>query len=214
LPVMNTGLFTARAYPIERDPSASGLKPHSRASTTTCASMANSLPAARALTVDVLKDGWGARPDPAGLLVREARPTANLSLSCRCRRQSGQANSPRSFPIRAGRPCCCIAFPVAPQLAKKVSLASTARRTRASVQLPRQGVDVRLTAASALRNPNPRRKASGLAYGRGNEALTLLLGAGRPRPPRTQPLANARIADATPGPAKNSTSINTEVNWR
>src|SRR6202140_3485209 len=73
IPVDEYRVLRAKAYPVEHDP-----EPPPLDATLTRGDydlhVAGDLAAGRAsLTVDVLKDGWGRVPVPAGLLVREAR---------------------------------------------------------------------------------------------------------------------------------------------
>src|SRR5438094_1598902 len=165
LPVDEYRTLHAKAYPVERDP-----EPPPVEATLTRVDyelrIDGELASGRAsLTVDVLKDGWVRVPVPAGLLVREARLDGKLvSLVSDT---SGKAGSQLSALLsHSGRAVLLldIAIPVASSTGEEsITLPSTASGvTRASVQLPRPGVDVGLTGgAFSLRNPNPRRKASG-----------------------------------------------------
>src|SRR5260370_27526031 len=138
----------ARAYPIERDP-----EPPPVEATLTRVDydlrIDGELASGRAsLTVDVLKDGWVRVPVPAGLLVREARLDGKLvSLVPGA---SGKAGGQLSALLsHSGRAVLLldIVIPVAAAAGEEsITLPSTASGvTRASVQLPRQGVEVRLT---------------------------------------------------------------------
>jgi len=100
------------------------------------------------LTVDVLKDGWVRVPVPPGLLVREARLDGKLvSLVPGAYGKGGSQLS--ALLSHAGRSVLQleIALPVNASAGQEsISVPSTASGvTRATVQLPRQGVDVKLT---------------------------------------------------------------------
>jgi len=152
---MNTGTFTARAYPIERDP-----EPPPVEATLTRVDydlrIDGELASGRAsLTVDVLKDGWVRVPIPAGLLVREARLDGKLvSLVPGAGSKAGsQLSALLSHSGRAVLCCSILPIPVASATGrKKVSLCPRPPRAllAPSVQLPRQGVDVRLTGRPPL----------------------------------------------------------------
>src|SRR5262249_37659820 len=99
------------------------------------------------LTVDVIKDGWVRVGIPSGLLVREARLDGKLvSLVSGVAGKGGQLSAVLSH---AGRAVLLldIALPVGASAGEEsISLPSTSSGvTRASIQIPRQGVDVRLT---------------------------------------------------------------------
>src|SRR6202049_4659969 len=147
IPVDEYRVLRAKAYPVEHDP-----EPPPLDATLTRVDydlhIVGDLAAGRVtLTVDVLKDGWVRVPVPAGLLVREARLDGKLvSLVPGA---SGKAGSQLSALLsHSGRAVLLldIAIPVASSTGEEsITLPSTASGvTRASVQLPRQGVDVRL----------------------------------------------------------------------
>src|ERR1700731_5336898 len=124
------------------------------------------------LTVDVLKDGWVRVPVPAGLLVREARLDGKLvSLVPGA---SGKAGSQLSALLsHSGRAVLLldIAIPVtSPTGEESITLPSTASGiTRASVELPRQGVDVRLTGGLLSEKSESASESKWIAYGRGSD---------------------------------------------
>ncbi len=137
-----------RAFPADRDP-----EPPPVDATLTRVDydlrIAGELATGRAsLTVDVLKDGWVRVPIPSGLLVREARLDGKLvSLVSG---GPGKSSSQLSAVLaHAGRAVLLldIALPVSASAGEeRISLPSTSSGvTRAAVQLPRQGVDVKLT---------------------------------------------------------------------
>jgi hypothetical protein len=127
------------------------------------------------LTVDVLKDGWVRVPIPSGLLVREARLDGKLvSLVAG---GSGKGASQLSAVLaHAGRAVLLldIALPVDSSAGEeRISLPSTSSGvTRASVQLPRQGVDVKLSGGLLTEKAETGTESKWLAYAHGNEPLT------------------------------------------
>src|SRR6266851_9173678 len=171
LPVEEYRTLHARAYPIERDP---GPPPVDATLTRVDYDLRidGELASGRAsLTVDVLKDGWVRVPVPAGLLVREARLDGKLvSLVPGA---SGKAGGQLSALLsHSGRAVLLldIAIPVAAATGEEsITLPSTASGvTRASVQLPRQGVDVRLTGGLLSEKSESAAQSKWVAYGRGN----------------------------------------------
>jgi hypothetical protein len=165
----------ARAFPAEREPA----PPPVDATLTRVdydLHINGELASGRAvLTVDVLKDGWVRVPIPPGLLVREARLDSKLvSL---VPGTSGKAGSQLTALLwRPGRSILQldIALPVTSTAGQEsISVPSTASGvTRASVQIPRQGVDVRLTGGLLSEKSESSTESKWLAYGRGNEPLT------------------------------------------
>lgn len=127
------------------------------------------------LTVDVLKDGWVRVPIPPGLLVREARLDGKLvSLVPEMPGKGGA--EPTAVLAHAGRAVLQldIALPVSVSAGEeRIALPSTSSGvTRAQVQLPRQGVDVKLTGGLLAENTEIGTESRWLAYARGNEPLT------------------------------------------
>jgi len=148
LPVEEYRTLHARAYPIERDP-----EPPPVEATLTRVDydlrIGGELASGRAtLTVDVLKDGWVRVPIPAGLLVREAQLDGKLVslVPSATGKAGGQLSALLSHSGRAVL-LLDIAIPVAAAAGEEsITRHPTAPGvTRAAVQLPRQGVHVRLT---------------------------------------------------------------------
>src|SRR5436305_13844558 len=136
-----------RAFPTERDP-----EPPPVDATLTRVDydlrIAGELATGRAsLTVDVLKDGWVRVPIPSGLLVREARLDGKL-LSLVPAEPGKGSNQLSAVLSHAGRSVLLldVALPVVAGTGyESIALPSGASGvTRASVQLPRQGVDMKL----------------------------------------------------------------------
>lgn len=175
IPVEEYRVLRAKAYPVERDP-----EPPPLDATLTRVdydlTVAGELAAGRAtLTVDVLKDGWVRVPIPAGLLVREARLDGKpLSLVPSAQGKSGSHLS--ALLSHAGRSVLelDVDVPVAVSTGdESLSLPSTESGvTRASVQLPRKGIDLRVGGGLISEKSEAADETKWLAYGRGNEALT------------------------------------------
>ena len=175
IPVEEYRVLRAKAYPVEHDP-----EPPPLDATLTRVDyelqVLGDLATGRAnLTVDVLKDGWVRVPVPAGLLVREARLDGKLvSLVPAPAGKSGSHLA--ALLSHAGRSVLAldIDVPVAANTGdESMSLPSTESGvTRASVQLPRQGVDLRVGGGILSDKSESSGETKWLAYGRGNEALT------------------------------------------
>src|SRR5712671_1027570 len=215
LPVDEYRTLHAKAYPIELGPE---LPPVEATLTRVDYELRidGELASGRAsLTVDVLKDGWVRVPVPAGLLVREARLDGKLvSLVPGA---SGKAGSQLSALLsHSGRAVLLldIAIPVASSTGEEsITLPSTASGvTRASVQLPRQGVDVRLTGGLLSEKSETASESKWIAYGRGNEALTFAWRRKTEDHRATQPLRMRGSLTQLLGLGEDSTSINAEVN--
>jgi hypothetical protein len=165
----------ARAYPPDREPEA----PPVDATLTRVdydLHIDGDLAAGRAtLTVDVLKDGWVRVPIPVGLLVREAKLDGKLVSLVPGPAGKG-SNQLCALLSRPGRSVLQldIALPVVSTAGEEsISLPSTASGvTRASVRLPHQGVDIRLTGGLLADKSEPGAESKWLAYARGNEPLT------------------------------------------
>jgi hypothetical protein len=175
IPVEEYRVLRAKAYPIEHDP-----EPPPTDATLTRVDydlhVAGDLAAGRAsLTVDVLKDGWVRVPVPAGLLVREARLNGKLvSLVPGAQGKGGTHLS--ALLSHAGRfeLLLDVDVPVTTSAGdESISLPSTESGvTRATVLLPRQGVDLRIGGGLLSEKSEAAGETKWLAYARGNEALT------------------------------------------
>src|SRR3989449_5722157 len=215
LPVDEYRTLHARAYPTEREP-----EPPPVEATLTRVDydlrINGDLASGRAgLTVDVLKDGWVRVPIPAGLLGREARlagtPVSPVPIVAG--KAGGQLSALLSRPGRAVL-VLEIALPVATSAGEEsISLPSIASGvTRASVQLPRQGVDVRLSGGLLSEKSESGAESKWIAYGRGNEALTFAWRRKTEDHRATQPLRMRGSLTQLLGLGEDSTSINAEVN--
>src|SRR4029077_13111362 len=167
------------------------------------------------LTVDVLKDGWVRVPIPSGLLVREARLDGKLvSLVSG---GPGKSSSQLSAVLaHAGRAVLLldIALPVSASAGEeRISLPSTSSGvTRAAVQLPRQGVDVKLTGGLLAEKAETGAESKWLAYARGNEPLTFVWRRKMEDHHITLPLRQRGSLTQLTSLAEDATSLYAEVN--
>src|SRR5438874_1461389 len=221
LPVEEYRTLHERAYPVEREPE----PPPLEATLTRVdydlridggAASGGELASGRAtLTIDVLKDGWVRVPIPAGLLVREARLDGKLVslVSDGSGKGGGQLSALLSH---SGRSVLLldIAMPVTASAGEEsMALPSTASGvTRASVQLSRQGVDVRLTGGLLAEKSESEAESKWVAYGRGNEALAFSWRRKTEDHRATQPLRLRGSLTELVGLGEDATSINAEVN--
>jgi hypothetical protein len=175
IPVDEYRVLRAKAYPVEHDP-----EPPPLDATLTRVDydlhVLGDLAAGRAsLTVDVLKDGWVRVPVPAGLLVRQARLDGKqVSLVPGAQGKGGALLS--ALLSHAGRWVLTLDVDVAVTSStgeESLSLPSTESGvTRAVVQLPRQGIELRVGGGLLSEKSETAGETKWLAYGRGNEALT------------------------------------------
>jgi hypothetical protein len=177
IPVEEYRSLRARAFPVEPDPD----KLPVDATLTRVdydLSVNGELATGHAtLTVDVLKDGWVRVAIPSGLLVREAKLDGKpVSLAPS---EAGKSGRLAALLSHSGRAMLLldIALPVASDAGEEsvVLPASTSGVTRATIQLPRAGVDVSIK-GGLLAEPSGSSAASPqaewVAYGKGNEPLT------------------------------------------
>ena len=175
IPVEEYRVLRAKAYPVERDP-----EPPPVEATLTRVDYDLRIPGDLAtgrasLTVDVLKDGWVRVPVPAGLLVREARLDGKpVSLVPGAQGKGGTHLA--ALLSHAGRFVLLldVDVPVTSSAGdESISLPSTESGvTRAAVELPRQGVDLRVGGGLLSEKSETSGQTKWLAYGHGNEALT------------------------------------------
>ena len=174
IPVAEYRVLRAKAYPVEHDP-----EPPPLDATLTRVDydlqVNGDLAAGRAsLTVDVLKDGWVRVPVPAGLLVREAHLDGQLvSLVPGPQGKGGHLSALLSH---AGRSVLQLDVDVPVTFSagdESMSLPSTdSGVTRASVALPRLGIDLRVAGGLLSQRYETPNETKWLAYGSGNETLT------------------------------------------
>ncbi len=175
IPVEEYRVLRAKAYPVEHDP-----EPPPVEATLTRVDYDLRIPGDLAtgrasLTVDVLKDGWVRVPVPAGLLVREARLDGKPVSLVPAAQGKGGAHL-AALLSHAGRFVLLLDIDVPVTSAagdESISLPSTESGvTRAAVQLPRQGVDLRIGGGLLSEKSETAGETKWLAYGHGNEALT------------------------------------------
>jgi len=168
-------VLRAKAYPVEHDP-----EPPPLDATLTRVDydlqITGELAEGHAnLTVDVLKDGWVRVPVPSGLLVREARLDGKLVslVPSPAGKGGGHVSALLSH---AGRSVLTLEIDVPVSAStgdESISLPSTESGvTRASLQLLRQGIDLRIGGGMLSEKSETGGTTKWLAYGRGNEALT------------------------------------------
>lgn len=176
IPVEEYRVLRAKAYPVEHDP-----EPPPLDATLTRVDydlhVSGELAQGHAnLTVDILKDGWVRVPVPTGLLVREARMDGKqvplvpgpqgkgASHLCALLSQSGRAVLTLNIDV-----------PVTTSSGNEsISLPSTESGiTRATVELPRQGIDLRVEGGFLSEKSEASGETKWLAYAHGNEPLTL-----------------------------------------
>lgn len=175
IPVEEYRVLRAKAYPVEHDP-----EPPPVEATLTRVDYDLRIPGDLAtgrasLTVDVLKDGWVRVPVPAGLLVREARLDGKPVSLVPAAQGKGGAHL-AALLSHAGRYVLLldVDVPVSSSAGdESISLPSTESGvTRAAVELPRQGVDLRIGGGLLSGKSETAGETKWLAYGHGNEALT------------------------------------------
>src|ERR1700686_4713031 len=175
IPVDEYRVLRAKAYPVEHDPE----PPPTDAPLTRVdydLHVAGDLAAGRAtLTVDVLKDGWVRVPVPTGLLVRDARLDGKpISLVPGAPGKGGAHLS--ALLAHAGRfeLLLDVDVPVTSSAGdESISLPSTESGvTRASVLLPRLGVDLRIGGGLLSEKSESTGQTKWLGDARGNDALT------------------------------------------
>jgi len=176
IPVEEYRVLRAKAYPVEHDP-----EPPPLDATLTRVDydlhVTGELAQGHAnLTVDVLKDGWVRVPVPAGLLVREARLEAR-QVPLVPGPQGKGATHLCALLSRPGRAVLTldVDVPVATSSGNEsISLPSTESGiTRASVELPRQGIDLKVDGGFLSEKSEASGETRWLAYAHGNEPLTL-----------------------------------------
>jgi len=127
-----------------------------------------------ALTIDILKDGWVRVPIPSGLLVREARLDGKpVSLVAGTAGKAG--SSLAAILYHPGRSVLTldIALPINANAGEEsFSLPSSSSGvTRAAVEIPRNGVDIRLAGGLLSDHSESAASSKWTVFARGNEPL-------------------------------------------
>ncbi len=175
IPVEEYRALRAKAYPVEHDPEPPPLDATLTRVDYDLHITGDLASGCATLTIDVLKDGWVRVPMPAGLLVREARIDGKL-VSLVPGASGKGAPHLSALLSHAGRSTLTLDVDV-PIVAstgdESISLPSTESGvTRAAVQLPRQGIDLRVNGGLISEKSETSGQTKWLAYGRGNEPLT------------------------------------------
>lgn len=177
VPVEDYRALRAKAYPVEPDPDP---PPVSATLTRVDYDLQVTSDVARGratLTVDVLKDGWVRVPVPAGLLVREARLDGKLVALTLGTPGKGSGHLAAVL-SHTGRSLLVldVALPISASAgSESLALPSTdSGITRAAVQLPRQGVDIRVSGGLMAEKSESAGGSKWVAYAKGNEPLTFL----------------------------------------
>jgi hypothetical protein len=175
IPVEQYRVLRAKAYPVEQNP-----EPPPVEATLTRVDYNLRVPGdlatgSASLTVDVLKDGWVRVPVPSGLLVREARLDGRL-LSLVPGTPGKAGTHLAALLSHAGRFVLIldVDVPVTSSAGdESISLpAGESAVTRAVVQLPRQGIDLRISGGLLSEKSETSGETKWLAYGHGNEPVT------------------------------------------
>ena len=175
IPVDEYRVLRAKAYPVEPNP-----EPPPLDATLTRVDydlhVLGDLASGHAnLTVDVLKDGWVRVPVPNGLLVREAQLDGKLVSLVPAPQGKGGAHL-SALLSHAGRSVLTLEvdLPVVSSPGNEsLSLPSTdSGVTRAAVELPRRGIDLRVTGGLLSEKSETAGDTNWLAYGSGNQPLT------------------------------------------
>jgi hypothetical protein len=165
------------------------------------------------LTVDVIRDGWVRIPIPPGLMVREAKLDGKPVSLVASDKGSGEKSAIFS---RQGRALLLldIVMPVVANAdSESISLPpAVAGITRASVKLPRQGVDMKVRGGFLAEKPATAAERMWVAYGRGNEALVFSWWRKTDDHRSSQPLRLRGSLTELVGLGEDTTSIQAEVN--
>jgi hypothetical protein len=165
------------------------------------------------LTVDVIKDGWVRVPIPSNLLVREAKLDGKLVSLV----SDGKGSSSKSVVFtHQGRAMLLldIVLPVTVTAANEsISLPpAIAGITRASFQLPRQGVETKLTGGFLAEKSAASSESKWVAYGRGDEPLVFIWWKKSEDRHNNQPLRMRGSLTEFVGLGEDTTSIQADVN--
>ena len=215
IPVEEYRVLRAKAYPADHDPE----PPPVEATLTRVdydLQVPGDLATGRAsLTIDVLRDGWVRVPVPAGLLVREAKLDGKLVSLVPGAEGKGKAHL-SALLSHAGRFVLLldVDVPVVSSTGdENISLpAGDSGVTRASIELPRQGIDLRVGGGLLSEKSETSGETKWLAYGHGNEPLTFTWRRKTEDHHIDQPLRMRGSLTQLTSLAEDSTSLYAEVN--
>jgi hypothetical protein len=165
------------------------------------------------LTIDVIKNGWVRVPIPSPLLVREAKldgkPVSLVS--------DGKGSISKSVVFtHQGRATLMldVVLPITTAAANEsISLPpAVAGITRASLQLPRQGVETKLTGGFLAEKSSSASESKWVVYGSGNEPLVFAWWRKTDDHRSTQPLRMRGSLTEFVGLGEDNTSIQADVN--
>jgi hypothetical protein len=175
IPVEDYRVLRAKAYPTEHDPEPPPVEATLTRVDYDLAVVGDLATGQASLTVDVMKDGWVRVPVPAGLLVREATLDGKMISLVPGPEGKGKAHL-AALLSRRGRSelLLSVDVPVASSAGdESISLpAGESGVTRAAVELPRPGIDLRVGGGLLSDKSETPGETKWLAYGSGNEALT------------------------------------------
>jgi hypothetical protein len=165
------------------------------------------------LTIDVIKDGWVRVPIPSSLLVREAKLDGKPVSLVSTERIPGEKSAVFQHQGRATL-LLDIVLPVTVNAANEsISLPSAAAGiTRASVRLPRQGVELKLTGGFLAEKSATESESEWVAYGRGNEPLVFSWWRKADDHRSSQPLRMRGSLTELIGLGEDTTSVQAEIN--
>jgi hypothetical protein len=202
-----------KAFPVERIPEESPIKATLTRIDYDLRIIGEFAAGKASLTIDVMKDGWVRIPIPSALLVREARLDGKLVSLV----SDGTGSSSKSVVFsQQGRSTLLldIVLPVTATAANEsISLPpATAGITRASIQLARQGVELKLAGGFLAEKSASSTESKWVAYGRGHEPLVFAWWKKSDDRRTTQPLRMRGSLTQFVGLGEDSTSIQAEVN--
>jgi hypothetical protein len=165
------------------------------------------------LTIDVIKDGWVRIPIPSNLLVREAKLDGKLVSLV----SEGKGSTAKSVVFsHQGRANLLldIVLPVVSTAANEsISLPpAVAGITRASLLLPRQGVEIKLNGGFLAEKSSSASESKWVAFGRGNEPLVFAWWRKTEDHRSSQPLRLRGSLTEVVGLGEDTTSIQADVN--
>src|ERR1700756_1586352 len=175
IPVDEYRVLRAKAYPADHDPEPPPLDATLSRGDYDLRVLGDLASGRANLTVDVLKDGWVRVPVPPGLLVREARLDGKqVSLVAGPQGKAGTHLS--ALLSHAGRWVLALDVDLPVNVTagdESIALPSTESGvTRATVQLAREGIDLRVAGGLLSEKSENSGDTKWMAYGRGNEPLT------------------------------------------